>query len=559
MTRRKDPLATGKDDLIFVPLGGAGEIGMNLNLIGHAGKWLMLDLGVTFGDDLTPGIEVMMPDPQFITGRREDLLGIVLTHAHEDHIGAVPYLWSRLKCPLYATPFTASVLRRKLQEVGLAEAAPITEVAPESRFRIGPFALELVTLTHSIPEPNAVVIRTAAGTIFHTGDWKFDPDPLIGEVADEAALRRIGDEGVLALIGDSTNVFREGSSGSEAAVRESLVELIGGLDGRVVIAAFASNVARLETIAAAAEASGRHAALVGRSLWRIYDAARENGYLTEIQRFLTEEEAAHLPRDKALLACTGSQGEPRAALPKIAAGAHPHILLEPGDTVIFSSRIIPGNERAIGRLHNALSALGVRVISEHDHFVHVSGHPARDELVRMYQLIRPHIAVPVHGESRHLAEHAKLAAKCQVPERVVALNGEVVRLAPGRAGVVETVPAGRLALDGMVLVPIEGPALKERKRLMWNGVAVATVVVNGQGGLVAPPQITLQGIADDPAIEDLKGMIGEAIADAVADLPAPRRRDDEEVREAARRAARKALRELRGKRPPTEIHVVRVA
>jgi ribonuclease J len=559
VTGRADPLATGKNDLIFVPLGGAGEIGMNLNLIGHAGKWLMLDLGVTFGDDLTPGVEVMMPDPQFIAGRREDLLGIVLTHAHEDHIGAVPYLWSRLKAPLYATPFTASVLRRKLQEVGLADVAVITEVEPESRFRIGPFALELVTLTHSIPEPNAVVVRTEAGTIFHTGDWKFDPDPLIGEVADEDALRRIGDEGVLALIGDSTNVFREGSSGSEAAVRESLIELVGGLEGRVVIAAFASNVARLETIAAAAEASGRHAALVGRSLWRIYDAARENGYLTEIPRFLTEEEAAHLPRDRVLLACTGSQGEPRAALPKIAAGAHPHIVLEPGDTVIFSSRIIPGNERAIGRLHNALSALGVHVISEHDHFVHVSGHPARDELVRMYQLIRPRIAVPVHGEGRHLAEHARLAADCQVAERVVALNGEVVRLTPGKAGVVETVPAGRLALDGMVLVPIEGPALKERKRLMWNGVAVATVVVNGQGGLVAPPQITLQGIPDDPAVEDLKGMIGEAIAEAVADLPAPRRRDDEEVREAARKAARRALRELRGKRPPTEIHVVRVA
>jgi len=558
MSGKRDPLETGRKDLIFVPLGGAGEIGMNLNLLGHAGKWLMLDLGVTFGDDQTPGVDVIMPDPQFIVGRRDDLVALVLTHAHEDHIGAVPYLWSRLKCPIFATPFTASVVRRKLKEVGLEEKARITEVEPSSKFRIGPFAIELITLTHSIPEPNAVVIRTEAGTVLHTGDWKFDPDPLVGPVADEEALRRIGEEGVLALIGDSTNALREGVSGSEAAVRKSLIELVGNYDQRVAIGCFASNVARLETIAEVARATGRQAALVGRSLWRIYDAARENGYLTEIPRFLTDEEIAYLPRDKVLVAATGSQGEPNAALTKIAYAKHPHIVLEEGDVVIFSSRIIPGNERPIGRLHNAFFRLGVEVISEKDHFVHVSGHPARDELVRMYQLTKPRIAVPVHGEARHLGAHAALAAACQVPEQVEVLNGEVVRLAPGRAGVVDTVPAGRLAIDGEVLVPLDGATLQERKRLMWNGMAVVTVVVDAEGALAAEPQIALQGIADDPQVEDLRGALADAIEEALADLPRPRRADDEEVRETARRAVRRALRDRRGKRPPTEVHVVRV-
>ncbi len=558
MSAKRDPLQTGEKDLIFVPLGGAGEIGMNLNLIGHAGKWLMLDLGVTFGDDQSPGIEVIMPDPSFIVEKRDQLVGLILTHAHEDHIGAVPYLWSRLKCPLYATPFTASVLRRKLREVGLETKAKITEVEPSSTFRIGPFGIELMTLTHSIPEPNAVIIRTKAGTIFHTGDWKFDPDPLIGEPADEAALRKLGDENILALIGDSTNVFREGTAGSEADVRQSLIELVGKYEHRVVMACFASNVARLETIARVAEAHGRHAALVGRSLWRIYESARENGYLTDIPNFLTDEEAGHLPRDKVLLACTGSQGEPRAALSKIAGGSHRHIGLEAGDVVIFSSRIIPGNEKPIGRLHSALVRLGVEVITERNHFVHVSGHPARDELTHMYQLVRPRIAVPVHGETRHLIEHTKLARACQVSEAVTVSNGDAVRLAPGKPEIIETVVNGRLAVDGNVLVPIDGPALQERKRLMWNGVAVVTVVVDAGGGLVGTPQITLQGVADDPAVEDLRGALVQAIRDAIDDLSAPHRRDNAELGEAARRAVRRQLRELRGKKPPTEIHVVRV-
>src|SRR5438309_4456622 len=340
--------------LFFVSLGGAGEIGMNLNLYGYGGDWLILDCGVTFGDDSQPGLEVVMPDPAFIVERRDRLLGIVATHAHEDHIGAIPYLWTQLRCPIWATPFTASLLRAKLVEAQLADKVKINIVPMSGRFTIGPFDLELITLTHSIPEPNAVVIRTPVGTVLHTGDWKLDPEPLIGSPTDEARLREVGDEGVLAIVCDSTNALKPGSSGSEGDLRRSLTELIGHYDGRVAVACFASNVARLETIAHAARAHDRDVALVGRSLWRIEKAAREHGYLADVPRFLTEDEAGYVPRDKVLLVCTGSQGEPRAALARIARDDHPNIVLDEGDVVIFSSRIIPGNEKAINRLHNAL-------------------------------------------------------------------------------------------------------------------------------------------------------------------------------------------------------------
>ncbi len=550
---------TSKNDLLFLPLGGAGEIGMNLNLFGFQNRWLMVDLGVTFGEDVIPGIDVITPDPAFIVEHRDKLDGLVLTHAHEDHLGAVPYLWRRLECPIYATGFTASVLRRKLAEVGLEADAPITIVEPGSRFEVGPFEIELVTLTHSIPEPNALVIRTPHGAIFHTGDWKLDPDPLIGDPVDEDALRALGDQGVLAMIGDSTNVFREGRAGSEAAVRESLIELVGTYDNRVAIASFASNVARLETIAHAAEANGRRAALVGRSLWRMNEAARENGYLREIKPFLTPGEAADLPRDKVLIACTGSQGEPRAALSRIATRSHPEIELEEGDVVIFSSRIIPGNEKAIGRLHNDLCALGIDVVSEQDHFVHVSGHPARDELIDMYQWIRPQIAVPVHGELRHLHAHRKLAQECQVPQTVVATNGEMVRLAPGNPQIVDTVPSGRLAVDGGNLVSLDGASLRERKRMMYDGAAVASLVVDAQGELLADPEITLYGLADDDDEDDvLYDLVVAAIEHTLGNLSRNKLRQDDALQEAVRAAIRRAIRGTRGKRPQTDVHLIRL-
>jgi ribonuclease J len=551
------PAPNGPDELVFLALGGVGEIGMNLALYGYAGRWLMIDCGISFADETLPGVDVIMPDPAFIAERVGALDGLVVTHAHEDHLGAIPYLWPRLRCPVYATPFTAAVLRAKLAEAGLEHEVAITEVPMSGKFSVGPFALELVTLTHSIPEPNAVVLRTPFGAVLHTGDWKFDPDPLVGETSDFAALRRLGEEGVLAMICDSTNALRPGEAGSEADVRKSLIELVGRARQRVVIACFASNVARLESAAAAAAAHDRHAALVGRSLWRIDHAARETGYLQNTPPFLTDEEAAYLPRDKVLLICTGSQGEPRSALARIADDDHPEIVLEEGDTVIFSSRIIPGNERAIGRLQNRLAGLGVEIITEQDHFVHVSGHPAQDELTRMYQMVRPKIAVPVHGETRHLLAQARLAEQCQVPQAIVTKNGEMVKLAPGPAAVIGEVPTGRLVVDGTRLVPAGAEALLSRRRMTFNGAALATIVVDAEGRLRAPPQVTVQGLGEteDAALtEELR----QRVVGALDELGPRERRDDAALREAVRLAVRRSLRAWHGKKPVTDVHLVRI-
>jgi len=556
MTAAPLPAPNRPDELAFLALGGVGEIGMNLSLYGYGGRWLMIDCGITFADDTMPGVDVIMPDPAFIAERASDLAGLVLTHAHEDHIGAVPYLWERFHCPVYATPFTAAVLRQKLIEAGLEHRVPITEVPMSGRFSVGPFEIELVTLTHSIPEPNAVVLHTPLGTVLHTGDWKFDRDPLVGEPSDVAALRRLGDKGVLAMICDSTNALKPGESGSESDVRKALIDLVGRCEKRVVVACFASNVARLESAVAAAVAHDRHAALVGRSLWRIEHAARETGYLKDAPPFLTDEEAAYLPREKVLLICTGSQGEPRSALARIAEDDHPQIVLEEGDTVIFSSRIIPGNERAIGRLQNRLASLGVEIITEHDHFVHVSGHPAQDELLRMYQMVRPKIAVPVHGETRHLLAQARLAEQCQVPQAVVTRNGEVVKLAPGPAAIIGEVPVGRLVVDGKQLLPAGGEALRSRRHMTFNGAALATIVVDRDGKLRAPPQVTVQGLSEDDAA--LTDELRQRVEEALAGLEPRERRDDAALREAARLAVRRSLRAWHGKKPVTEIHLVRI-
>jgi ribonuclease J len=546
------------DELAFLALGGVGEIGMNLSLYGYRGRWLMVDCGISFADETLPGVDVIMPDPAFIEERAIDLAGLVVTHAHEDHIGAIPYLWPRLRCPVYATPFTAAVLRQKLLESGLEHEVPITEVAMSGKFAVGPFEIELITLTHSIPEPNAVVLRTPLGTVLHTGDWKFDPDPLVGAVSDMAALRRLGEEGVLAAICDSTNAMRPGESGSEADVRRALMALVGRCRHRVVIACFASNVARLESAAAAAAAHDRHVALVGRSLWRIEHAARETGYLQGIPPFLTDEEAAYLPRDKVLLVCTGSQGEPRSALARIAEDDHPEIVLEDGDTVIFSSRVIPGNERPISRLQNRLAGLGIEIITDQDHFVHVSGHPAQDELTRMYQMIRPRVAVPVHGETRHLLAQARLAEQCQVPQAIVTRNGEVVKLAPGPAAVIGQVPTGRLVVDGTRLLPAASEALRSRHRMTFNGAALATIVVDAEGRLRAPPQVTVQGLGEAEQDAALTAELRQKVEQALQDLGPRERRDDAALREAARLAVRRSLRAWHGKKPVTEIHLVRI-
>ena len=548
-------------ELVFLALGGAGEIGMNLNLygLGPAGKetWVMIDLGITFGGGQVPGVDVILPDPGFIVEHRDRLAGLVLTHAHEDHLGAVPYLWQRLQCPVYATPFTISILKRKLAETDFADQVEIIEVPLGGRFTVGPFDMELITLTHSIPEPNAIAIRTPVGTVLHTGDWKFDPDPVVGDAADFETLKRLGDEGVLALVCDSTNVFTPGESGSEAELLKSLSELIADAEGRVAVACFASNVARLETIAKAARANGRDVVLAGRSLVRINDAARENGYLADVPAFLEEEDAGHLPEDKAVIVCTGSQGEPRAALSRIANDDHPNVTLGEGDLVIFSSRIIPGNEASIGRLHNQLVRRGIRVVSTTDHFVHVSGHPARDELTRMYQLARPKLAVPVHGELRHLREHARLALECQVPMAIAAENGAMIRLGPGKPQITGTVPGGRLAADGNRLVPMDGELIRSRTRTVYNGAAVVTLVLNGFGGLAAEPElsaIALLESGDDPITDEAK----EAARAAVEGLKAKQRGDDETVREAVRIAVRRSFRKSLDKNPVITVHLFRV-
>jgi ribonuclease J len=553
------------DELVFLPLGGSNEIGMNFNLYGYGPpddrKWVVVDLGVTFGDQTTPGVEIILPDPEFIADYARDILGIVLTHAHEDHIGAVAWLWPRLRAPLYATPFTAFLLREKLREAGLEDEARIIEVPLNGVITLGPFEITLVTLTHSIPEPNGLAIRTPLGIVLHTGDWKLDPDPLTGDPTDEGAIRALGDEGVLAMICDSTNVFVEGESGSEAEVRETLGALIGSLKGRVAVACFASNVARMETIIRAAEAAGRRVSLVGRSMIRMAAAAHSVGLLGGVRDFLTDAEASQLPDDKALYLCTGSQGEPRAALSRIADGSHPHVNLGAGDACIFSSRIIPGNDVPIRNLQNKLADRGVRLYTERDHpGIHVSGHPCRDELRRMYQWARPRIAVPTHGERRHLLEHVALAKEMQTPEAIAPRNGDMVRLAPGMGAIVDEVPAGRLYVDAGMVTPENGQALRERRHAAFNGVITVSVALDQRGRIAAGPGVRALGLPEgegfslDEAIDDLAEEAGRA----VGRLSSEEREDDEAVEAMLARTLKKAAFRLWKRRPVVESTVLRV-
>jgi ribonuclease J len=547
-------------ELVFLPLGGAGEIGMNLNLYGYGPperrQCLVVDLGITFASGDPPGVTVMMPDPAYLEERREDLAGILLTHAHEDHLGAVAYLWPRLRCPVYATRFALAVLSRKLNEAGLADEVPIIEVPLAGRFPIGPFDIELVTLTHSIPEPNAVALRTPLGTVLHTGDWKLDPDPVVGEEADVAALARIGDEGVLALVCDSTNALDPGSSGAEGELYASLLALVRQCTGRAAVTAFASNIARLKTLGAVAAATGRKLVLAGASMKRNVIAARECGYLADLADTVDETAGGALPRHEVLLVCTGSQGEGNAALARLAFGTHPRLSLDEGDTVIFSSRVIPGHELGVGRLHNALLRRGCRVVTQRDALVHVSGHPAEDELREMYRLVRPRIAVPVHGELRHLQRHAAIARDCGVAEVITVENGGLVRLAPAPAAVAETVPSGRLAVEGERLVRVDGNLVRDRTKAIYRGVVFATVAVNNGGGLLKDPLLSTVGLVEDGE-EVVNNRVRSAIANAVDDIPFTARGDEDVLREAVRSAVRRAFRELFDKKPLTYVHVVR--
>jgi len=553
------------DELVFLPLGGSNEIGMNFNLYGYGPeddrKWIVVDLGVTFGDQTTPGVDIILPDPEFIEEYADDILGIVLTHAHEDHIGAVAWLWPRLRAPVYATPFTAFLLREKLRDADLLDEVDITEVPLSGKFSLGPFELELVTLTHSIPEPNGLAIRTPLGTILHTGDWKIDPDPMLGEVTDVEAIRRLGDEGVLAMVCDSTNVFVDGSAGSEADVREAMNKLIAGLKGKVAVACFASNVARMDTVIRAAQAAGRKVVLAGRSMHRMAAAARSVGLLQDIQPLLDDTQAKHVPEDQILYLCTGSQGEPRAALARIAEGNHPHIRMSDGDHVIFSSRVIPGNEIPIRNLQNKLADRGVRLYTERDHpGIHVSGHPCRDELAQMYAWARPRIAVPTHGERRHLLEHVAFARDLQVPEAVAPRNGDMVRLAPGRAEIIDEVPAGRLYVDGGVMTPENGEALRERRHAAYNGMLVVSVVLNDGGRILAGPTVKAVGLPGDEeySIEEAVYDLAEEASQALKKVPAEERSIDEIVETTLCRVVKKAAYRIWERRPVVEATVLRV-
>jgi ribonuclease J len=553
------------DELVFLPLGGSGEIGMNLNAYGYGPpgdrKWIIVDIGVTFGGLDTPGVELITPDPGYLEDERANILGIVLTHAHEDHIGAIGWLWPRLKAPVFATPFTAALVREKLRERGLLDRVKLTETPLKGNVKLGPFDIDYVTLTHSIPEPNGLAIRTPLGLIWHTGDWKIDPDPLIGETTDEAALRALADEGVLAMVCDSTNVFVEGEAGSEAGVRERLAELIAAKRGKVAVTAFASNVARVESAMLAAKVCGRTPCLVGRSMHRIVAAAKSVGMLKNAPECIGEDSAGSLPDEKVLFLCTGSQGESRAALSRIAAGEHRHVALRNGDTVIFSSRVIPGNESAIHALQARLIDRGVEVITDSDEHVHVSGHPCREELRQMYAWARPRIAVPVHGERRHILEHVKFARELQAPEAIAPRNGDMIRLAPGPVELIDEVPSGRLYVDGDVLIQADDEALKERARLGAEGVvAVALAIGAKKHNIVSGPNVSVRGLAAgdeeefDLAIEDLE----EAAEGAFARLSHVDRAEDEVVEAAIVRAIRKAAEKAWGKRPLVDVSVLRI-
>ncbi|MCC7259750.1 MAG: ribonuclease J [Alphaproteobacteria bacterium] len=545
-----------KDSLHFVPLGGSAEIGMNLNLYHYKGKWLMIDLGIGFADEHLPGVEVVLPNIDFITERKKDLVGLVLTHAHEDHLGAVPYLWEELGCPVYATPFTAAFLRAKLAGMPFTSKVVINEVRPGSQLTVGPFDLEMIELTHSIPEMNALAIRTDLGTILHTGDWKLDGEPLVGPISDENRLVQYGKEGVLALVCDSTNVFVEGESGSEGDVRKELIKLVGECENRVVLATFASNVARLESIVEAAKANGRRVVLAGRSLWRMTQAAQESGYLQDAPPFLSDEEAKKLPRNQVLIIATGCQGESRAALTKIVNKEHPHIKLSPGDTCIFSSREIPGNGNKIAWIQNQLVLQGVEVITDRQRPIHVSGHPARDELARMYQMTQPRIAVPVHGEPRHLHEHVAFAKALQVPEAVEGENGMAIRLAPGKPEVVGQVKSGYIALDGNSMIPTDSSIIRDRRKLRNDGAVFVSFVVDRDGDLASPPQISTPGLlneVEDSAIID--GLIDE-LSDVIERKG--RKARDNEVKEAVRVAVRRFFGKELEKRPMISVQMARV-
>lgn len=544
------------NEFLFVPLGGANEIGMNLNLYHYQGKWLVVDMGIGFAESSwLPGVDVIVPDIGFLHKIRQDIVGLIITHAHEDHLGAVPYLWEELECPVYATPYTAAFLRGKLKAEGVGKSkAKIVEVSNSAMINLAPFSIEMIGLTHSIPEMHAIAITTEAGTVMHTGDWKFDPDPLVGNASDLEALNRYGDNGVLAMVCDSTNVFVRGHSGSESTVRENLVKRIKECEGRVFVTTFASNVARLETLAEAAKESGRSIVLAGRSLWRVLEAARSAGYLKNTD-FKEDGEAKNIPADKLMVICTGCQGEPMAALSKIARGENQNFRLSKGDSVIYSARVIPGNEKRINYLQNALVRAGVEVVTDHGDEIHVSGHPARDELAQMYAHVRPHIAIPVHGEARHLHEHAKLARSLQVPFAIESYNGAVIRLNREKPQIIGEVESGYVAIDGDTFLSVDSPVLRMRRKMQEAGIVVIGLAVDKDYVLKAEPMITAPGSLDYKDDAELFTVLREVVEEAVERVSKP---TEEKVKQAVRTSIRHIFKQEVGKKPIISVEILRI-
>ncbi|WP_106639415.1 ribonuclease J [Allosphingosinicella vermicomposti] len=540
------------NELLFLALGGSGEIGMNVNLYGCQGKWIMVDLGLTFADPLYPGVELVLPDLKFIEDRKDDLLGIVLTHGHEDHIGAIPYLAADLGVPLYATPFTAGLIAGKLEEEGLLEEVKLNVIEMQGDFQVGPFGFRYIPLAHSIPEGNALLIDTPYGKIFHTGDWKLDDAPQLGDPSTEAELRAIGDEGVLALVCDSTNVFNPEPSGSEATVREGLDATIQGAKGRVLVTTFASNAARLKTLGHVAQDTGRKVCVAGRSLDRILRVSKSVGYLTDFPETVDFETAMGLPKHEVMIIATGGQGESRAALARIAFDQH-KIKLDEGDLVVFSSKQIPGNEIAIGRIQNELAHRGIHMITDRQADVHVSGHPGRPELAAMYQWIRPEIIVPVHGEIRHMAEHERFALQCGVPRGIMQKNGDLVRLAPNGPKKLGEERVGRLILDGDVILAADGSTMNERRKIAAFGTISVAVAMDSNDRIVGDVQISFNGV---PVEEDREAFLGEACE--AAEEAARKGGPEDKLREAIRLAVRRCATDWTGKKPVVNVLIVRV-
>ena len=551
-----------KDELLYCPLGGAGEIGMNMNLFGYGQeddhKWIMVDVGVTFADDSIPGVDLIYPDPGYAEDKKDNFLGIILTHAHEDHIGAITHVWPKFKCKIYATPFTAALVTEKFREKKIDITSYLQIVQLGSTINLKPFKIEFITMTHSIVEPNGLRIETPAGSILHTGDWKCDPNPLVGDNMNSKRLIEIGKEGVLTMICDSTNVLSVGRSGSEKDVRDSMLKIIEKQKKRVIVTSFASNVARMETIFYCAEKTGRNISLVGRSMHRIYKAAKQCGYLSDVIEPIDPRDAKNISSEKIIYLCTGSQGEPMGAMNRISNYIHPDVFVEAGDTVIFSSKIIPGNEKKLYKLHNQLVREGINVISEETDFVHVSGHPNRDDLKDMYEWIQPNSIIPVHGEQRHMLEHINFAKNLNVPHPIKVENGDIVRIFPGDSPeVFDKAPYGKIFLDGNIGVEEESKSIKERRNISQNGHLNITVIITTQGNIHNTPIVNFMGI---PILntEEFKISIQDEIDKIAKSFSLNNKKQEENFKDALKVTCRKFTKEKTGKRPITNINLVRI-